>query len=692
MVRRGRKLAHRTIVLAALTVAALLIRPGSASAHAAFVSAQPEPGAELSSAPGVVELAFSEPLIERLSSATVTDPDGRTFRGGPTGEREIRVPVSSNAPGVYDVAWVTVSPVDGHTLRGSFRFGVGVSPGPGSEGSTTDEPQRVDLLLAIGRAIEYAALLLAVGMLLLNRLARRRPGLVWVRPGVLPALVVAFVGGTAVILGEAFLAGGAGSLSALDSYFLSGLPGLARLARVAAEALAILLALRGRSLVVPVGVALIALAAAGHAAAVSPRWWGITVDAVHLVAAGLWAGGILGLATLRPPGGWRHGEGRALLDRFTPVALAAFVATIGFGALRGTQELGAFDDLFDTSYGRVVLLKIMGVLVMVPLSTLLWLRISRSARGEAAVAVLVIAAAALLAAYPLPPARLGEAEAGEAPARGASALPRSGDVTLGGSAGEVLVGLTVRPGTPGPNEVLVYVLPLEGEEAAEGLPVRISLSGRTQEMEVCGPTCRRSETELRGGEQVRVHVGGPAGGTSTFRLPSLPPPDGGKLFGKMQDRMHQLRTYRIDEVLSSGRATVRATYAFEAPDRMRIAVEEGAQRIVIGEREWRREGPGDPWQEESAFPPMVPRFIWDSGEGPTAPTIVGRDRLDGVDTTVLSFVGGPGGTAIWFRLWVDPGGLVRRAEMRAIGHFMDHRYFAFDAPFQIEPPDREGGA
>jgi copper transport protein len=638
----------------------------------------------------VVVLTFSEPLIERLSSATVTDPDGRAFRGGPTGEREIRVPVSSNTPGVYDVAWVTVSPVDGHTLRGSFRFGVGVAPGPGSEGSTTDEPQPVDLLLSVGRTIEYAALLLAVGMLLLSRLARRRPTLAWVRPRLLPVLVVAFAGGTAVILGEAFLAGGAGSLSALDSYFLSGLPGLARLVRVGAEALTILTVLRRRSPVLAVGVALVALAAAGHAAAVSPRWWGITVDAVHLVAAGLWAGGILGLATLRPPGGWRQGEGRALLDRFTPVALTAFVLTIGFGALRGAQELTAFDDLFDTSYGRVVLLKILGVLLMVPLSTLLWLRVSRSARGEAAVAVLVIAAAALLAAYPLPPARLGEAEAGETPPRGASALPRPGDVTLGGSAGEVLVGLTVRPGRPGPNEVLVYVLPLEGEEAAEGIPIRISLSGRTQEMEVCGPTCRRAEARLRGGERVRVFVGGPAGGTATFRLPNLPTPDGGELFRRMQDRMHRIRTYRINEVLSSGRATVTATYAFQAPNRMRIAVEEGVQRIVIGDREWRREGPGDPWRVESAFPPTVPTFIWDSGEGPTAPRIVGRERLAGVNTTVLSFVGGPEGTAIWFRLWIDPGGLVRQAEMRAIGHFMDHRYFAFDDPFQIEPPGQEG--
>ena len=31
-------------------------------------------------------------------------------------------------------------------------------------------------------------------------------------------------------------------------------------------------------------------------------------------------------------------------------------------------------------------------------------------------------------------------------------------------------------------------------------------------------------------------------------------------------------------------------------------------------------------------------------------------------------------------------GLVRRAEMRAPGHFMDQRYVALDAPFAIEPP------
>jgi hypothetical protein len=35
---------------------------------------------------------------------------------------------------------------------------------------------------------------------------------------------------------------------------------------------------------------------------------------------------------------------------------------------------------------------------------------------------------------------------------------------------------------------------------------------------------------------------------------------------------------------------------------------------------------------------------------------------------------------------VDAQGLVTGGRMRAQGHFMEHRYFDFDAPLAIEPP------
>jgi hypothetical protein len=57
----------------------------------------------------------------------------------------------------------------------------------------------------------------------------------------------------------------------------------------------------------------------------------------------------------------------------------------------------------------------------------------------------------------------------------------------------------------------------------------------------------------------------------------------------------------------------------------------------------------------------------------------------------LAFAGGDQDLPVWFRLWVDPQGYVHRAEMRAPGHFMDHRYYDYDVPITIQPPKGASG-
>ena len=92
----------------------------------------------------------------------------------------------------------------------------------------------------------------------------------------------------------------------------------------------------------------------------------------------------------------------------------------------------------------------------------------------------------------------------------------------------------------------------------------------------------------------------------------------------------------------------------------------------------------------TSFP--VSSFVWDYvPDRVIDPRIVGTAQFDGVNTTILSFYGPLGSAAYWFRLWVDPTGLVRRTEMRAQGHFMMQRYSAFDAPISIEPPEGLSG-
>jgi copper transport protein len=684
LIRRGR-------VLAAVAAAGamVLLTPGRAEAHAAFVEAEPEPGSTLASAPGAVVLRFTEPLNTSLSRVVVVTPAGERIEGRAAGANELRATLSESAPGVYGVEWVTVSTVDGHTLRGSFRFGVGVDPGPGAEGATGFGPGPGDLVVAVLRAVEYTGLLLAVGLLLLGWLSRDRPDLGWAVRSPRTALLLALVGGAGVVLGEALLAAPRPSVGAAWSFLTTGLPGLARSVRVLAEAVAVLLVGRGRLVAWPVLLAVVALAAAGHAAAVRPRWWGISVDALHLAAAGLWAGGIVALAVVRPAGGWRQPQGRLLLDRFTPVAFVAFLVTVGAGVLRGTQELTGFAELFTTSYGAVLWFKVLAVAAMVPLSILAWRRITGSPRLEALTALVVIGAAALLAAYPLPPARTAETEAQEAQEAGASALPAEGEVSLGGAAGDVLVGLTLRPGRPGPNTLLVYLLPIDGEEAAAGTSVRLLLEGSTIPVQQCGPTCRRAAAELSGLEELEVEVRSPDGGEATFALPELPAPSGRSIFSRAQSVMHDLSTYRIHEVFGPVDPPVRTEYAYQAPDRMRLEASNGSKAVFIGDTRYRWRSDEGRWETQRGGPPVeVPSFIWDHPDLQT-PFVVDAARLTGRATKILSVFGMSGQIPIWFRLWIDEEGLVSRAEMRAQGHFMDHRYSGFNEALQIRVP-KEG--
>jgi len=290
--RNGR----RTVLATIVALSALVFLPTTALAHAGLVSATPEPGSELGIAPAVVNLHFSEPLNARLSGAIVTAPDGQRTAGRPAGVEEISVRLSGNARGVYLVSWRSVSLLDGHSLSGSFEFGVGVTVRSGATGFSSS-PRITDLAISIARSIEDLALILAVGLLLFGRLARRSPALGWIRAPVPGPLAVAFVAGTVVVMSEAFAAAHGISLGPALLYLTTGMPGFARLVRPALELVAFLLAARGsRWTPWPVGGAFVVLAAAGHAAAASPRVWGVIFETAHVGAAALWGGGILALA------------------------------------------------------------------------------------------------------------------------------------------------------------------------------------------------------------------------------------------------------------------------------------------------------------------------------------------------------------------------------------------------------------
>ncbi len=659
----------------------LVIFPAAAQAHAVPVSSSPTAGATVGVTPGVVVITFDEPLVRRLSHAAVVDPTGRRFPGAVYGET-MRVPLSTNAPGAYRVEWTTVSQVDGHTVSGAFHFGVGVSVAASSAGGSPG-PSRGDMFVAVARAIEYAVLLLACGLAVLRRLGRDLP----LRLPTIPVSTALLVSGTAVVVAEAVLATSGASMAGLADYLTIGVTGWARTARIGLEAGLLITAIVGGRLSAWLLTAVVgAVAVAGHAADVDPPWAGMAVNAAHLAAAGVWVGGIMALALVRVTGHWAT-AGRALLPRFSRVAPWAFGVSVGLGAVQAAQLLGGPGEVLHSAYGRTLIAKAVGIAAMLSLSLLAWRRVRVMVRSEAAVALLVVAAAAAMAAYPVVPREAREA----AESRGApravaqtSPFPRPGDLTIAGEAGNTMVGLTVHPGRPGVNQVFAYVAPPTRGE------VRLLVGGRSLALTACGPSCWSVTADLRGGERLEVEVSGHGGGAAAFALPArLPAQDGRALAERAARRMDRLRTYRVHEVL----AGIRSAYTYARPHTMleRIWFGNGPQDTLwLGSSIYTRGSPGAPWRLQSkGLPAPVPYFAWNPFKPFVDPTILGTSTVDHVPVTVVSFFGGHGvdPEPVWFTLWVNPAtGKVLRSRMWAPNHSMDDRYYAFNQPTHITRP------
>lgn len=133
--------------------------------HAALLGSDPPPGVRLSSAPSQLMLSFSEPLNRTLARAHITRVGGATVAAPmATSSRTLVLrPVQTLGRGAYRVRWHSVSTADGHTLQGSFSFGVRVAPAGGA-GSLQQSPFARGGWLRVGvRVLLYAGLLLFTG-------------------------------------------------------------------------------------------------------------------------------------------------------------------------------------------------------------------------------------------------------------------------------------------------------------------------------------------------------------------------------------------------------------------------------------------------------------------------------------------------------------------------------------------------
>ena len=454
---------------AALLVLGTLL-PMQALAHTALTSASPASGAQLTSVPGELRLRFNERIEPSLARLALIDPSGAEVQLGelqnPSDSARvlittIRGPLSA---GTYTVRW-QVAGADGHPVRGEYTFviatgatGLAPDPGPTAPGPTAPPAEHhhdprsfpaggafdassplyvairwltfVGLLGAMG-AVAFRLLVLplagrkteALMPLLEDSASRRAAGV---------GLWMAGVVGVAALLrmyAQSYALHGPEAVwdaELVTTLLVQTTWGWGWLLQVVGTGLALVgfaLALRGRR----AGWILAAVAAltlsfvpglSGHAAAsgdLAPL--AVLADGLHVFGAGGWLGSLLLLVVAGIPAARRldrETRGRAiagLVNAFSPTALLFAGTVVATGLFATWLHVGSIEGLWESGYGRTLLLKLGILSVVFGTGAYNWLKIKpalgtqeatgklqRSATLELAVGVLVLAVTAALVA------------------------------------------------------------------------------------------------------------------------------------------------------------------------------------------------------------------------------------------------------------------------------------------------------
>jgi copper transport protein len=368
------------LLLAALVAVALALVPATpALAHAALLASDPQDGVVLDTAPEQVVLTFNQPVGIGLGAVRVVGPDGERVDGGAPelrdgGRRVVAALPRAEQRGTYVLLWRVMSE-DSHPVSGASTFSIG-APSEPATAAQADDAGTTPALRAF-RLVGYLGVLLLVGAVVVPLVAWPAGlALRSVRGLQATGWALALLGSTGTLLAQGPNAAGLPLSRALELLpeVLTTRYGTAHLARLALlgvlGAVLVVLARRGSAgrpvglLLAAVGLPLLATwSLAGHPAAGDLRWLAVPADALHLLAVGTWAGGlvVLVVALLRRTDA---DELRSGLTAWSRLATAAVVAMVLTGLFAGWREVRGVDALGATDYGRLLLLKSVLVLAM----------------------------------------------------------------------------------------------------------------------------------------------------------------------------------------------------------------------------------------------------------------------------------------------------------------------------------------
>ena len=383
---------RRLLALGALVVALVVVAAAPASAHATLLTTDPQNGGVYDKPPSQVKLRFSEPVEVSLGGIRVFSSDrDRVVTGSPEHpggtQSEVAVSLPGLDDGTYVVTWRVIS-ADSHPVEGAFTFQVGTRATLSKKNAqgvadsllaSTGGSKTVGVVYGIDRAVLFGALALLIGGVVFlvavwprgrdDRRAARVVWAGWIGVAVTTVLGIALEGVYAAGLPLTKVFDPTVFRDVLDTRY--GKVALVRLALlVVAFPLLRLLLHRWddgqehpvrASWMVAAGLVGLGLAVtpglAGHAGTGIQTGLAIPADMVHVAAMACWLGGLVVLCIAILPKGDAD-ELRAVLPRYSALALGAIVALIVSGGYQAWRQVGSIDALKSTDYGRLLIAKL----------------------------------------------------------------------------------------------------------------------------------------------------------------------------------------------------------------------------------------------------------------------------------------------------------------------------------------------
>jgi hypothetical protein len=251
--------------------------------------------------------------------------------------------------------------------------------------------------------------------------------------------------------------------------------------------------------------------------------------------------------------------------------------------------------------------------------------------------------------------------------------PPHGALVLGQEAGTRAVALAAK----GRTLTATVLRPSGGPET--GLRVYFLLGESRIPAQVCGAGCYRATAAVA---PRRVVVSLPAS-SAAFDIPASTKP-GSQIVSRAARAFRNLRSLVYLESLRSGpTGGIVTTWSMSAPDRVSYNIHRGAAAVVIGRRRWDKAKPGARWVASQSPTLHVPAPTW--GGDVTNARVIGSTTLHGLPVWIVSFA--TPSVPAWFTAWIDKRtDRTLQLRMTAAGHFMFHRYTAFNEPLKIRPP------